>query len=150
GRRGTNSSPNLTFNTAGTENQSRSLDDDSKVRFSMLIALIEEIACLKLWPKQYPSMGDEDRFGWGLDSDGLPQLKTALESVQSEYQLRAPWVVHARYIHSVVDTAVRLQLRYGTQRGIPIVGLIIGDTPNSKRDEIKDRFKSGELNIVCM
>ncbi len=59
--------------------------------------------------------------------------------------MRLPW-----YIHSVVDTAVRLQLRYGRAPGVPIVGIIIGDTPNQKRDEIKERFSKGELNIVCM
>jgi hypothetical protein len=125
------------------------LDDDSKVRFSMLVALLEGIASLKLWPKRYPSMADEDRFGWGVEDADEDRLRSALNQVHSEFQLREPWVVHARYIHSVVDTAVRLQLRYG-QQGTPIVGLIIGDTPNYKRDEIKDRFSKGQLNIVCM
>lgn len=125
------------------------LDDDSKVRFSMLVALLEGIASLKLWPKDYDSMADEDRFGWGIENDRADDLRAALSRVQSEFQLREPWVVHARYIHSVVDTAVRLQLRYG-QPGVPIVGIIIGDTPNYKRDEIKDRFGKGQLNIVCM
>jgi len=105
------------------------LDDDSKVRFSMLVALLEGIATLKLWPKRYASMGDEDRFGWGVEDADEDRLRSALNQVHSEFQLRDPWVVHARYIHSVVDTAVRLQLRYG-QQGTPIVGLIIGDTPN--------------------
>ncbi len=126
------------------------LDDPSKVRFSMLVALLEEIATLKLWPKKYPTMGDEDRFGWGVDDADTDRLREAIEQIQSEQQLSKPWVVHARYIHSVVDTAVRLELRYGRQPGSPIVGIIIGDTPNSKRDEIKERFSKGELNVVCM
>lgn len=126
------------------------LDDDSKVRFSMLVALLEGIASLKLWPRRYPSMGDEDRFGWGIEDVDQERLRKALEQVHSECELRDPWVVHARYIHSVVDTAVRLQLRYGREAGVPIVGIIIGDTPNQKRDEIKERFSKGELNIVCM
>lgn len=126
------------------------LDDDSKVRFSMLVALLEGIASLKVWPKRYPSMEDEDRFGWGIEDADEERLRKALEEVHSESELLDPWVVHARYIHSVVDTAVRLQLRYGREAGVPIVGIIIGDTPNQKRDEIKERFSKGELNIVCM
>ena len=123
-------------------------DDGSKVRFSMLVALLEGIASLKLWPKRYPSMGDEDRFGWGVDD--ADRLREALDQVASGHELLEPWVIHARYIHSVVDTAVRLELRYGRKPGTPIVGIIIGDTPNSKRDEIKDRFSRGDLNILCM
>jgi hypothetical protein len=95
-------------------------------------------------------MGDEDRFGWGIEDADQEKLRKALEQVHSERELRDPWVVHARYIHSVVDTAVRLQLRYGRKAGVPVVGIIIGDTPNQKRDEIKERFANGELNIVCM
>ncbi len=126
------------------------LDDDSKVRFSMLVALLEGMASLRLWPKKYPSMADEDRFGWGVEERDGDRLRASLASEHSELNLKQPWVVHARYIHSVVDTAVRLQLRYGSEGGKPLVGIIIGDTPNYKRDEIKDDFSKGKLNIVCM
>ena len=126
------------------------LDDDSKVRFSMLVALLEDIATLKLWEKSYESMADEDRFGWGVADDKEGFLKACLAQAHSQLKLGDPWVVHARYIHSVVDTAVRLQLRYGQENGKPIVGIIIGDTPNHRRDQIKDEFSKGKLNIVCM
>jgi len=126
------------------------LNDGSKVRFSMLVALLEGMASLKLWPKRYESMPDEDRFGWGIEETDGDRLRDSLARERSELNLRHPWVVHARYIHSVVDTAVRLQLRYGREVGKPVVGIIIGDTPNHKRDEIKDAFSKGKLDIVCM
>ena len=127
-----------------------SLDDASKVRFSMLVALLEGMASLRLWPKRYESMADEDRFGWGVEEADCDRLRESLARQHSELNLRHPWVVHARYIHSVVDTAVRLQLRYGNEGGKPLVGIIIGDTPNFRRDEIKADFSKGNLNIVCM
>ncbi len=65
----------------------------------MLVALLEGIASLKLWPKRYPAMGDEDRFGWGIEDAGEVRLRKTLEQVHSECELRDPWVVHARYIH---------------------------------------------------
>lgn len=128
-------------------------DDESKIRFSMLVALLEGHAKRAIWPPRYSGQTDEDRFGWGLDRAGEQALKNSLLNVQSPLQLDGPWVIHARYIHSVVDTAVRLQLRYGSESGEGpklVVGIIIGDTPNHKRDEIKGQFAAGKLDIVCM
>lgn len=126
------------------------LNDESKIRFSMLVALLEGLAQLRMWSEEREAVGVEDRFGWGLDSAAVKQLKSALQKPAGDLNIKDACVVHARYIHSVVDTAVRLQLRYGQKGQKPVVGIIIGDTPNAKRNEIKEAFQSGALKLICM